>query len=162
MHGGSLFSKFLFLYFSPYERKSKTVLDSGFHGVDSGSFVSKTWIPDSTSKNFLDSGIRIPLHVVKIHFRSTIQTDASPASFPKRGKPLGNRVLSLSYFVHHKFDSLCLKCHSRLLTLGAKGFLFVSVEVANQAFHLQSAYKCAFDTKRERERKKLFNPGYTV
>ena len=44
-------------------RKSKTVLDSGFHAVHSRFFVSGTWvphpvvsgIPDSTSKNFPDS-----------------------------------------------------------------------------------------------------------
>ena len=53
-------------------------LGSGFHAMDSGLFVSGTWIPDSfscipdstpkiccipdsTRKNFPDSGIRIPL-----------------------------------------------------------------------------------------------------
>ena len=48
---------------SPDVRKSKTVLDSGFHAVHSRFFVSGTWvpdpvvgeIPDSTSKNFPDS-----------------------------------------------------------------------------------------------------------
>ena len=59
------FSEFLFLYFSPYERKSKTVLDSGFHAVDSGSFVSTTWIPDSNRQwdfRFLElySGFQSP------------------------------------------------------------------------------------------------------
>ena len=29
------------------ERESKKVLDSGFHTVDSGFFVSGTWIPDT-------------------------------------------------------------------------------------------------------------------
>ena len=101
---------------SPNVKESKTVLDSGFHAVDSGFqvldctlFVSATWIlgsifsripnslncipdndskaedfgfhkqnfprfripqaksfqiADSTSKNFVESEIRIPLHVV--------------------------------------------------------------------------------------------------
>ena len=57
---------------SPHIRESKTVLDSGFHAVDSrfqqldsGFFVSGTWIPDSKTQdsefhknNFQDSGIR--------------------------------------------------------------------------------------------------------
>ena len=61
----------LVMYFSPYERKSKTVLDSGFHAVNSGSFVSTTWIPDSNRQwdsGFLElysgyqsPGFRIPL-----------------------------------------------------------------------------------------------------
>ena len=78
-------------------------LDSGFQSLVGFRFpwavhrIPKPGIPDSTSKNFSDSGIRIPLHVVNIHFRSTIQTDASPTSFPKRGKRLGNRVLSKSF-----------------------------------------------------------------
>ena len=61
---------------SPHVRKSKTVLDFGFHAVDSGfwslvgfripwavSLVPQTKlsrVPDSTSKNFTESGIRIP------------------------------------------------------------------------------------------------------
>ena len=60
----------------PHVRESERVLDSGFHAVDSGfqeqisalsvergfriSVLRK--IPDSTSKNFRDSGIRISLH----------------------------------------------------------------------------------------------------
>ena len=69
---------------SPDVRKSKTVLDSGSHFMDSGFFVSGTWIQipnisgildslscnldsraqDSASQNshFPDSAIRIPLH----------------------------------------------------------------------------------------------------
>ena len=71
---------------SPHVRESKTVLDSRFQVLDSECFVSKTWILDSLScilnykaqdpgfhsknlvdsrkksKNFLHSGIRIPLH----------------------------------------------------------------------------------------------------
>ena len=73
-------------------RESKTVLDSGLHTVDSGRFqfltlelgfripivsgmmwipwmgfrIPKPRIPDSTSKNFQDSGIRIPLHGAKL------------------------------------------------------------------------------------------------
>ena len=80
---------------STFVRESKTVLDSGFHAVDSGFqllhgsqfFVGGTWIwipivngisdslscildsnaqnPDSTSKNFPDYGIRIRLHIAK-------------------------------------------------------------------------------------------------
>ena len=38
---------------SPHVKESKTVLDSGFHFLDSGFFVGGTWIPDS--------GFRIPL-----------------------------------------------------------------------------------------------------
>ena len=34
---------------------SKTVLDSGFHTVDSGFFIRGTRIPDFTSKNFQGS-----------------------------------------------------------------------------------------------------------
>ena len=56
-------------------RKSKTVLDSGLHTLDSGFFVSSfqlfavphslipqakiSWILDSKGKNFLDPGVRI-------------------------------------------------------------------------------------------------------
>ena len=32
---------------SPHVRESTTVLDSGFHVVDSGSSVSPTWVPNS-------------------------------------------------------------------------------------------------------------------
>ena len=67
----------------PHVRESKTVLDSGFHAMDSGfkvlvsrSFsvefrfripyavfrIPKSRILDSSCKNFSDSGIRIPLH----------------------------------------------------------------------------------------------------
>ena len=31
---------------SPCVRKSKTVLDSGFHAMDSEFLISRTWIPD--------------------------------------------------------------------------------------------------------------------
>ena len=40
------FSTYLIL--SPHVRESKTVLDSGFQEVDSGFFVSGTWIPVSS------------------------------------------------------------------------------------------------------------------
>ena len=59
-------------------RESKTVLDSGLHTLDSGFFVSPfqlfvlphssipqaniSRILDSKGKNFLDPGVRIPLH----------------------------------------------------------------------------------------------------
>ena len=78
---------------SPHVKKSKTVLHSGFHGVDSGFQVvnpNSQWnslnsrfqslvgfripkprIPDSTRKIFPDSGIRIPLHGAKRHSRGT-------------------------------------------------------------------------------------------
>ena len=38
---------------------------------------------------------------------------------------------------------------------------FFVCEVANQAFRLQSAYICAFDTNKGKK-KKLWDPGYTV
>ena len=79
------------MFCSPHVRESKTVLDSGFHITDSGFQVldsnlcqwnldsgfqsqvgfrilwavfqiPKPRIPDSTSINFLDCGIQIPLH----------------------------------------------------------------------------------------------------
>ena len=64
--------------------------------MDSGSFVSRTWIPDFLE---LYSGfqIQIPVHGANTHFRSTLQTDASTTSFPKRGRRLGNLVLSLNF-----------------------------------------------------------------
>ena len=59
----------------PRVRESKKVLDSGFQVLDSGFqllvgfriplivfHISKPRILDSASKNFLDSGIRIPIH----------------------------------------------------------------------------------------------------
>ena len=66
----------------PRVRESKTVLDTGFHAMNSGFqvldsrfqllvgfripwtvfHISKPRILDSASKNFLDSGIRIPIH----------------------------------------------------------------------------------------------------
>ena len=66
--------------------------DSGFRLLDSGSFVCGTWIPDSTSKNYLDSLIRcenlfnladvIPrerlksaLRQLKVMLRETIRND---------------------------------------------------------------------------------------
>ena len=70
-------------------------MDSGFHVLDSGSFVTGTWIPDSgfqslvrlripwavfripkpripdsTSKNFPDSGTRVPLYGVNENLRA--------------------------------------------------------------------------------------------
>ena len=50
---------------SPHVRESKTVLDSGFHAVDSRFFVSGTWVLDSNRQwdsGFLQlySGFQIP------------------------------------------------------------------------------------------------------
>ena len=48
-------------------------LDSGFQSLvgfripSAGFRIPKPRIPDSTSKKFLDSGIRIPLHEATIH-----------------------------------------------------------------------------------------------
>ena len=49
-------------------------LDSGFQSLvgfrilSAGFRIPKPWILDSTSKKFLDSGIRIPLHGAKRHY----------------------------------------------------------------------------------------------
>ena len=103
--------------FRPMKGNPK-VLDSGLLWVPDSS-VSRTWIPDSNcqwylrflscilnskaqdfrfhKQKFLDCGIQIPLHGANTHFRSINQTDASTTSFPKRGRRLGNLVLSLNF-----------------------------------------------------------------
>ena len=101
----------------PHVRESKTVLDSGFHAVDSGfkvldsrSFsvefrfripyavfrIPKSRILDSSCKNFSDSGIRIPLHnilrVVKAFSVKKVLIKSKSRAWKTYWKPL---VLSL-------------------------------------------------------------------
>ena len=82
--------------FSPNVRESNRVLDFGFHAMNtgfqlldsksfsvelgfripivSGILDSYSCIPDSTSKNFQDSGIRIPLHGAKFSTDSSLKS----------------------------------------------------------------------------------------
>ena len=118
--------KVLLKGWSPHVREFKTVLDPGFHVVVSRFQVldsslcqwnldsrlhsvvriqrailpiPKPRIPDSTSKNFPDSGIQIPLHLgVTINFQGRIQ-EFLIGGWRGVGSKLWFRKDSLSFFV---------------------------------------------------------------
>ena len=108
------------LLVSPYVRESKTVLESGFHALDSGfqvllpgtitlSVELGIWIPDSTSKKLPDSGILISLHGATCNCLYLKQVRAKLGIFPQ--KDVAHSSLHLTLI------QLQLKLASQLFTL---------------------------------------------